>query len=69
MIDDQVVSILMQLKPPADWRKGMTAAMGEMLGEQSIEERLAEIEPRSSGWTSGGTMASSPMRWTSWRSG
>jgi hypothetical protein len=42
-IDDQVVSILMQLKPPADWRKRITAAMGEMLGEQSIEERLTEI--------------------------
>ena len=42
-IDDQVVSILMQLKPPADWRKRITAAMGEMLGEQSIEQRLAEI--------------------------
>jgi hypothetical protein len=43
-IDEQVVSILMQLKPPANWRKQITRAMGELLGEQSIEERLAEIQ-------------------------
>ena len=42
-IDGQVVSILMQLKPPENWRKRITAAMGELLGEQSIEERLSEI--------------------------
>jgi hypothetical protein len=43
-IDDQVVSILMQLKPPEAWRKNITRAMGEMLGEQSLEERVAEIK-------------------------
>ncbi|NLF78907.1 MAG: recombinase family protein [Chloroflexi bacterium] len=42
-IDDQVISVLMQLKPPDNWRKRITAAMGELLGEQSIEERLGEI--------------------------
>ena len=42
-IDDQVVSVLMQLKPPENWRKRITTAMGELLGEQSIEERLAAI--------------------------
>lgn len=42
-MDAMVVSILKQLKPPDDWRKGVTRAMGELLGEQSIEERLAEI--------------------------
>jgi len=43
-VDDQVISILMQLKPPNNWRKRVTAAMGELLGEQSIEARLAEIK-------------------------
>jgi len=43
VIEKQVVNILMQLKPPANWRSRITAAMGELLGEQSIEDRLAEI--------------------------
>ena len=42
-IDNQVVSILMQLEPLEDWRRGITKAMGELLGEQSLEERLDEI--------------------------
>lgn len=43
ILDSQVVNILMNLKPPKDWRKGVTKAMGELLGEQSLEERLNEI--------------------------
>ena len=43
MLDEQVISILMNLKPPANWRKGITKAMGELLGDQSIEHRLQEI--------------------------
>ena len=43
VIDNQVISILMQLKPPENWRRRIAVAMGELLGEQSIEERLAEI--------------------------
>jgi len=42
-IDGQVVSILMQLKPPADWKRGITRAMSELLGEQNLEKRLEEI--------------------------
>jgi site-specific DNA recombinase len=42
-IDTQVVSILMQLKPPADWKQGITRAMSEFLREQNLEERLDEI--------------------------
>ncbi|MFC1961275.1 recombinase family protein [Chloroflexota bacterium] len=45
-LDEQVVNILMQLKPPEEWRKGVTKAMGELLGEQSIEERLGEIREK-----------------------
>ena len=40
-IDDQVVNILMQLKPPEEWRKGITKGMSEILGEKNLEERLA----------------------------
>lgn len=44
VIDDQVVAILMNLKPPKDWRKGITEAMGDMLGEQQLEERIEKIK-------------------------
>jgi hypothetical protein len=53
-IDNQVVNILMQLEPPEDWRKGITQAMSEILGEQSLEERLAEIR---------GTIERMDFRW------
>ena len=43
-IDEQVVAILTNLKPPDDWREGITRAMGNILGEQNLEERIAEIE-------------------------
>jgi site-specific DNA recombinase len=43
-IDDQVINILMQLKPPEEWRKGITKGMSEILGEKNLEERLGEIQ-------------------------
>ncbi len=43
ILDDQVVSVLMNLKPPNDWRKGITTAISELLGEQNLEERLGQI--------------------------
>jgi hypothetical protein len=43
IIDDQVVDILMNLKPPKDWRKGVTKAVSEILGERNLEEHLKEI--------------------------
>jgi len=43
-LDNQVLSILMSLKPPVKWRKGITKAMGDLLGEKSLEERLQEIK-------------------------
>lgn len=42
-VDDQVVNILMNLKPPEDWKRGITRAMAELLGEQDLEDRLNEI--------------------------
>ena len=43
MLDQQVVNILMSLKPPKNWRKGITQAMGELLGDKNLEQRLDEI--------------------------
>ncbi|MCB8924069.1 MAG: hypothetical protein H6652_00420 [Ardenticatenaceae bacterium] len=43
VLDQQIVTILMNLKPPANWRKGVAKAMGELLGDQNLEERLQEI--------------------------
>jgi site-specific DNA recombinase len=43
VIDDQVVKVLQQLRPPHNWRQGVTEAVGELLGEQKLEARLAEI--------------------------
>ncbi|MGQ9851564.1 MAG: recombinase family protein, partial [Aggregatilineaceae bacterium] len=54
VIDRQVISILTQLKPPENWRGRITSALGELLGEQSIEERLAEIN---------GTIERMDFRW------
>ena len=43
VIDNQVVNILFNLKPPKKWREGITKAIGELLGEKHLEERLNEI--------------------------
>lgn len=43
-IDEQVLMVLMNLKPPKDWRQGITKAMSELLGEKNLEERIQEIK-------------------------
>ncbi|MCC6613213.1 MAG: zinc ribbon domain-containing protein [Anaerolineae bacterium] len=43
-IDEQVVTVLKTIKPPADWRNRMVQAMGQLLGDQKLEERIAEIK-------------------------
>ena len=44
MIDEQVIQILKNLKPPKNWRKGLTKAMSEILGERNLEGRIEEIK-------------------------
>ncbi len=44
VIDQQVVHILKHLEPPKEWRKGITKAVSELLGDRNLEERLAEIQ-------------------------
>jgi site-specific DNA recombinase len=41
-IDEQVVTVLMNLKPPKEWRKGITEAMSEILGNNSLDERIGQ---------------------------
>ncbi len=43
-IDDQVVSVLMSLKPPKNWRKRITNTMSQILGEDDLEKRIAAIK-------------------------
>lgn len=43
-IDSQVVSVLMNLKPPQNWRKGISEAMNDMLGERNLDEHIQEIK-------------------------
>lgn len=44
LIEYQVIQTLMQLKPPLEWRKNITTAMSEILGEQNLEDRLTQIK-------------------------
>lgn len=42
-LDAQVLGVLRQLKPPRNWQATITRAVGELLGEHKLEERLAEL--------------------------
>lgn len=42
-IDQQVIDILTSLKPPAEWRQKIIRAIGELLGEKDLSQRLEEI--------------------------
>jgi site-specific DNA recombinase len=44
IIEDQVVSILKNLKMPDDWRQHMVQSMGQLLGDKRLEDRIAEIK-------------------------
>lgn len=43
IIDTQVLAALANLKPPADWQSRVLHTVSEILGEQSLEQRLEEI--------------------------
>ncbi len=40
----QVINILKSLKPPVNWRDRMIEAMGELLGDKNLNDRLSEIK-------------------------
>jgi hypothetical protein len=42
-IDQQVVSVLSELRPPENWHANITQTVSEILGEQNLEQRLNEI--------------------------
>jgi DNA invertase Pin-like site-specific DNA recombinase len=43
VLDEQVVNILLNLKPPPQWRDSITQSIGELLGQKDLDQRLAEI--------------------------
>jgi site-specific DNA recombinase len=43
VLDQQILEILRQLKPPQDWRQTITQSISELLGEQNLQQRLTEI--------------------------
>ncbi|MCB8978652.1 MAG: recombinase family protein [Ardenticatenaceae bacterium] len=46
IIDSQVVSVLMSLKPPKNWRKNITSTMSQILGEKDLAESINEIKAK-----------------------
>ena len=44
VVEPQVVDILKNLKPPSNWRNLMVDAMGQLLGDQQLDERISEIK-------------------------
>ena len=44
IIEAQVVHMLKTMKPPEDWQERIVSAMGDLLGDQKLEERIAQIK-------------------------
>jgi site-specific DNA recombinase len=44
IVERQVVEILKNLKPPADWRTRIVEAMGTLIGDQKLDDRIKEIK-------------------------
>jgi hypothetical protein len=45
-IDSQVVTVLMNLKPPKNWRKDITSTMSQILGEKDLAQSIKEIQAK-----------------------
>ncbi len=43
-IEQQLVDLVRQMKPPADWKQQVVQAMGNLMGDGKLEERVAQIE-------------------------
>lgn len=43
-IEQQVAAVLKTLKPPTDWRDRMVQAMGQLIGDQNLDERITQIK-------------------------
>lgn len=43
-IEQQVIDLVRHMKPPADWKQQVVQAMGDLVGDQKLEERVAQIE-------------------------
>ncbi len=43
-LEQQVVAVLKTLKPPADWYERIVQSMGQLIGDQNLDERIGEIK-------------------------
>ena len=43
-IDSQVLAALMSLESPEDWRKGVSKAVGDILGDDKLDERVESLK-------------------------
>jgi len=43
-VEQQVVDLIRQMKPRSDWKERAVQAIGELLGDQHLKERLVQIE-------------------------
>ena len=43
-VERQVVAVLKTLKPPTDWREHMIQAVGQLIGDQKLDERISQIK-------------------------
>jgi len=43
-LEQKVVDLVREMKPPADWKQHAIEAIGELLGNQELKERVAQIE-------------------------
>ncbi len=44
VVEEQVIEFLKTLKPPPDWRDRMVQATGQLIGDNHLEDRIAEIK-------------------------
>lgn len=44
VVEEQVVELLKTLRPPENWRQHMVHALGELLGDKNLDQRITEIK-------------------------
>lgn len=43
IVENQVIATLLSLKPPTDWKERIVQAVGQVIGNRQLEQRMAEI--------------------------
>ncbi|HEX2905831.1 MAG TPA: recombinase family protein [Phototrophicaceae bacterium] len=44
IVEQQVIDVLLSLKPPTDWRERILYAVGQVIGDRQLEARMVEIK-------------------------